>query len=369
MPILDLQKRARELGRIRTGRKGDRGQPQRLEKFRLTSASKPLLERVAELYGGTVQTWDNGGLTQYEVYTESTRLPILVPPQPVSQWYEAWTAAGCKHRCDGVNNMISGEPCKADDPLHIQAQAHPTTRLKVVLRDVEGLGVWRLESHGWNAAVELPEVAEFLAQGKGYVDGWLALEGRRQKTFGADGQPLTRRFLVPVIEVDVTPAELLAGGGRITAPALEGPVKSLPAADGAPDYFALLEDATTADEVRGIWKQARVAGHMNDGLNAACQAFVAQLEPPALEGGAQPDEDGVVDAVVVEDPPPTSAPAAPGTDVLYQQCVAAAGDLGMTLWAMEAAFEEGAKIPMGDATATQLQGFLQHLTNLKENGS
>lgn len=367
MPILDLQKRARELGRIRTGNKGAKGQPQRLEKFRLTSASRALLERVAELYGGTVREWDNGGLTQFEVYTEATRLPILVPPQPVSQWYEAWTAAGCKHRCDGVNDMISGEPCRADDPLHVQAQSHPTTRLKVVLRDVEGLGVWRLESHGWNAAVELPDVAEFLSQGAGYVDGWLALEERRTKSIGADGQPLTRRFLVPVIEVDVTPAELLAGKGRISAPALGGPVKAL---GTGTDYAGLLEGATTADEVNGIWFQAKEAGELTQEVADLIAARAAQIKEaqPALEQGAQPDEDGVVDADVVDNPPPAPA-AGDDTDALYSQCIAAAGDIGMTLWAMEEAFKEGAGVPITDASPTQLQGFLHHLTSQKENGS
>ena len=104
MPILDLQKRARELGRIRIGQvvptSNGKTRPEKLDRFRLTSASRPLLEKVAELYGGDVAEWtpQGGGATAWEVVTNSTRLPIMVPPQPVSQWYEFWTAGGCKHR-------------------------------------------------------------------------------------------------------------------------------------------------------------------------------------------------------------------------------------------------------------------------------
>src|SRR5207342_1422597 len=137
MPILQLQKRARELGRIRIGQKGPKGQPQKLDRFRITSYSKPLIEKVAGLYGGEVGPWTPpGGSSQWEVITDAARIPILVPPQPVTQFLETWSRAGIIHRCDGETNWRTGEPCDLDDPDHINAR--PTTRLKVVLRDVEG---------------------------------------------------------------------------------------------------------------------------------------------------------------------------------------------------------------------------------------
>jgi len=59
VPILDIQQRSRELGRIRIGQtqptKSGKSRPAKLDRFRLTSASRPLLERVAALYGGTVR--------------------------------------------------------------------------------------------------------------------------------------------------------------------------------------------------------------------------------------------------------------------------------------------------------------------------
>jgi hypothetical protein len=261
MPIINLQKRARELGRIRLGQKGDKGQPQKLDRFRVTSPAKHIVEKVAALYGGEVKEWTPaGGAQQWEVITNATRLPIMVPPQPVSQWHEAWRASGCVHRCDGQTNVLTDEPCDPEDPLHQEALTRPTTRLNVVLRDVEGVGVFRTESHGWNAAIELPNAAEFLAQAGGYVNGWLSLEQRTSKTFVND-RPQTRHFMVPIIEIDVTPAELMAGKGRVAAPPmLGGPVGETPAlAAAGPDYVALAADVETADEIRDLWRQAAAA--------------------------------------------------------------------------------------------------------------
>jgi hypothetical protein len=343
MPILELQKRARELGRIRTGDKGGKGQPQKLTKFRLTSASKALLDKVAELYGGTVREWTGAGTPQWEVYTDVNRIPILVPPQPVSQWLETWTGGGCVHRCDGVTNALTGDPCDPEDRDHQQAK--PTTRLNVVLRDVEGIGVWRLESHGWNAALELPNAAEFLAQAGGYVEGWVALEERISKS---DGQ--TRRFLVPVIEIAVTPAELMSGRGAFGTPSIEGPVQAPALAPGVaaleqsrPDYVALAKAGGNLPAVQEQWRAAYNAGHLDEDLQAALtelgNGFNEQHEPES------------VDAEVVLDPP----------DVLWQRCITVAGHLGWDLDRLEKALMSDHDVTAFDATAEQLDAFLTSL--------
>src|SRR5690348_14708167 len=181
MPILDLQRRLRELGRIRIGQQvptsSGKTRPEKLDRFRITSASQPLIERVAALYGGQAREWDNHGTAQYEVITEATRLPVLVPPQPISQYYELWAAGGCQRRCDGVTELLKDRPCICG-PDPAERKCKPTTRLNVVLRDVEGVGVFRLESHGYYSAIELPDLAEFLARAGGYVPARLALEER-----------------------------------------------------------------------------------------------------------------------------------------------------------------------------------------------
>lgn len=364
MPIITLQKRARELGRIRIGQKGDRGQPQKLDRFRVTSPAKHIVEKVAELYGGEVKPWTPaGGSPQWEVITESTRMPIMVPPQPVTQWLETWTGgAGCVHRCDGEVNFLTGEACDPEDPNHLNAK--PTTRLNVVLRDVEGIGVFRLESHGWNAALELPQAAEFLAAVGGYVNGWVSLEERVSKTT-VDGKPQTRKFLVPIIEIDVTPAQLMAGKGRVAPVELGGdrPVGEL-AAGRHPDYSGRAANASTVDQVRDLWNEAKDAGHLTEELKAHLTARVDALRTPQGEAAGTPpaaasptpDADGVVDAEVLEDQQLDA-------DTVWAQVVKAGGERGMTLGDLQDDFAANmGGLTADSASAEELDAYLKIMT-------
>lgn len=291
MPILTLQRRSRELGRIRIGQQvavGTDGKtrPEKLDRFRLTSASRALLDKAAALYGGTVTEWTNGGATQYEVITTATRLPVLVPPQPVSQWYELWSGGGCQRRCDGEREVLTDQPCLCSPDPEDRA-CKPTTRLNVVLRDVEGVGVWRLESHGYYAATELPSTAEFLAQTSGYIQGWLSLEERVIKRNNQ-----TRRFMVPTIEVDVTPAALMTGGGAPAAlaagapPAAEPPAP--PPAKPEPITVAEVRTAATLTELRALYERAKASGQTpTEELRQALTERTAQLSKPAPEQAAE----------------------------------------------------------------------------------
>lgn len=371
MPILEIQQRARELGRIRIGQKNpERGFPMKLETFRLTSASQPLLEKVAELYGGEVKPWTpRGGSPQFEVVTTSNRIPILVPPQPVSQWLETWRASGCVHRCDGKVNVLTDQLCDPEDPDHIEAR--PTTRLNVVLRDVEGIGVWRLESHGWNAAIELPSAADFLARAGGYIEGHLGLEQRTSVgTNARTGKPETRHFMVPVIDIGVTAAELLAGKGSIGAPAVEGPVPSqAPAIDAPREVGQGTPPKPTRADVdahndprvlRNMWR------HADPDLQAVIQAKVE-----AIEAAAQPQEpapapsgpnpDGTYDAEVVDETPISDTERA----ALWQQILAAAGTHG---WSLDQTTEEFAARFQGvmpaEASPVAMTTFLNELRTL-----
>jgi hypothetical protein len=292
MPILTLQRRSRELGRIRIGQQvatGTEGKmrPAKLEQFRLTSASRPLLEKAAALYGGEVVEWNNNGSAQFEVFTTSTRLPVLVPPQPVSQFFELWSGGGCQRRCDGERELLTDQACLCS-PDPEDRQCKPTTRLNVVLRDVEGVGVWRLESHGYYAATELPSTAEFLAQQAGYIAGWLSLEAR---TVLRNGK--TKRFAVPIIEVDVTPAAIMAGGA---GPAALAAAPATPAPSVAqPVTLAEVQAAASLEDLRVLWDRARHGGQRDDkALADAVRARAAELdraktEPPAEASAAPAD--------------------------------------------------------------------------------
>lgn len=222
MAIVELQRRITEAGRIRTGlqetferQDGSTGtRPAKLETFRFTSADKRRIEQIAELYGGKVEPWDAPAGKQWQVVSERNEIDVIVPPSDLgfSQHYELWSAGGCQRRCDGVTESITEGPCKCN-PEDRECEIH--TRLSVMLRDVPGLGVWRLDTQGWYAAHELGGAVEVIAVAAGrgaLLPARLRLDQRQVKRPDKNGKVVTRRFAVPVIDIEVTPAQLLAGG-------------------------------------------------------------------------------------------------------------------------------------------------------------
>jgi hypothetical protein len=242
MPIVDIQIRMRELGRIRTGNQvaagNGRKRPAKLETFRLTSGSKDLMDAAALVYGGEVVPWESPAGRQWELITKTDVLSIIIPPgQALSQWYELWSGGGCQRRCDGELETLSDGPClcPADRTerreLAQDGQAcKPTTRLNVLLPDLPDLGMFRLESHGYYAAVELAGAAQFLSMASASgmnIPAKLRLEQREKKV---PGKP-TNRYAVPVIEFTTTRIIDLLNAGA-------GPLMLGEAAPAAPQLAA-----------------------------------------------------------------------------------------------------------------------------------
>jgi hypothetical protein len=243
--IVDLQRRIMECGRIRIGQQvptGNNGKtrPEKLGTFRITSADRNRIEQVAHLYGGRVAPWQAPAGQQWEVITETNTLPVIVPPTVMafSMNYELWSAAGCRRRCTGAVEQITQGPCVCD-PEARECSLH--TRLSVMLRDVPGLGVYRLDTSGYNAAVELQGAVEVIqaAAGRGaLLPAWLRLEQRQVKRIDDRGKPQTRNFAVPVLDIEITPAQLLGGAGQIVEldrpqQRIDAPPVDLPAAVAA----------------------------------------------------------------------------------------------------------------------------------------
>lgn len=212
--IIDLQRRISEVGRIRIGQQvasnGGKGKrPTKLDTFRLTSADRNRIHQAAFLYGGQPSEWEAPAGNQWEVITEADALNVIVPPSDMafSQHYELWSGGGCQRRCDGMNESISEGPCVCD-PDKRECKFH--TRLSVMLRDLPGLGVWRIDTQGYYAAVELQGAVEIvqMAAGRGQMlPARLRLEQRMVKRPGQQ----TKRFAVPVLDIEVSPAQLLSG--------------------------------------------------------------------------------------------------------------------------------------------------------------
>lgn len=243
MALLDIQRRMAEVGRIRIGVK-DGNRPKKIETFRITSQSKDIIDAVAAMYGGEVRAWkpDPKGPGQFEVITEASTLDIVVAPgQVLTAWYELWSGGGCQRRCDGQTEMLSDSACicPADQEERRTlaakgAACKPTTRLSMMLRDVPAIGLFRLETHGYYAAVELSGVAEILehATSRGmFIPARLRLDQRTSKRM-VDGKPMTMRYAVPMIEIAASfaqvsealgmgsPMSLQSGAAPVPVPAL-----------------------------------------------------------------------------------------------------------------------------------------------------
>lgn len=372
MPIspLVLQRRHAELGRIRLGAKGDRGQPQKLSQFRITSPSQRYITDLAQLYGGEAREWDNNGKAEWEVYTTATSIPVIAVKGGLSQWMETWSGGGCVHRCDG-ERTVEGVLCEEDDTtvqVKVDGQwqtirahdvAKPTTRLSVMLPELEAIGVWRMESHGWNAAAEIPAVAE-LAQFVGdLVPANLHLVERRTIR---DGR--TSRFVVPVLDLQIGTARLKeivaqasTGAGALEAAPAQQAIEQRTqeqASEPRPSYETYAASATSVDAVREMWQHAKEHGFLDDELKAV---FTARVDE--LKAAAEP----VTAEVVAEEEPPGWVTQQPALDVdtLWQSCVAEAGKRGWSLPALEGEFEGFHAIPVAESTAEQMQAFLHAL--------
>lgn len=231
--IIGMQRRIREVGRIRLGVQGMKDGkrfPKKINRFRLTSADRQIIEAAAELYGGTAQAWNNGGVEQFEVVTDVTTMPILLPPNPAdlgwSQFFESWAKGFCTKRCDGLRDSVRDVPCDCDPD---DRECKATSRLSVILPEIAGLGVWRLESHGYNAAVELAaavEMIEALVGVRSMVPARLRLEVRETRRL-IDGDAVVRKFVVPVLDLDTSVAQVQALAAGVVPVAIgNGPAES-----------------------------------------------------------------------------------------------------------------------------------------------
>lgn len=361
MPIspITLQRRHAELGRIRLGNQvatqSGKTRPNKLSKFRFTSASESYIRDLANLYGGEAREWDNNGKPEWEVFTTAQSIPVIVVKGGLSQWMELWGGGGVLHRCDG-QQQVDGTLCDPEDPNHLNAR--PTTRLSVMLPELEAVGVFRMESHGWNAAAEIPAVAE-LAQFVGeLVPAHLHLVERR---IVKDGQ--TSRFVVPVLDLHIGAQRLreivaeksgqaLPAGGQEALEQGQRPALEAPKPD-VPDYLAQAQAASTVETVQTIWRKAHAAGHLTEQLAAELKLVGDAL----LAAAAQPDADGAYPAVVVDD-----EAAAAEADIVWQRILAATGQQGMSLSDTQeayATFSGGTSAAV--ASAAELQAFLVHL--------
>lgn len=372
MPIVNLQKQQARVGRIRIGQQqptsNGKTRPAKLEQFRLTAPSQGLIQAAAARYGGDVERWEPPGRpAEWQVVTPAASLEILVPPHPVQQWMELWSGAGCLRRCDGVTETLSGEACMC--PLDVGARADEAakgrackimTRLKVMLPELPGVGVWELVSHGYFAGIELPQTAEFLGavtEANGYIRATLELEKRQVRRPGVG----VREFMVPALHVYETPDALMAGAGRIAVtggnrPAIgSGPaaIESAPSEGAREQAQALAERvkvATDREALAAIWKEAaeaQLTGREevadDDGVLVPLLDFIQRRGQAFTQPAAPPVEDDV--------------------DALWGRIVTTA-PADWTTNDLEAEFQRITTVDTGSAEAEHMRAFLDHLASV-----
>lgn len=308
MAVLDIQRKGQQIGRLRMGQKVATGKrdrngneimrPSRLDTWRITTGSTYQADAIAARFGGEVRPWER----EFEVITDTNRLPVTVPPRDevVSQWYEMWNKGGCMRRCDSQREQIGGTAClcsHALDPGNAEecaamalerarmAAMNPPqackliTRINVMIPDLPGLGVFRLDTHSYYAAVEIGDTARLMqvARDRGvFLPAELRID-QRQRVAG--GQ--TKQFPVPALEVLATFRDLATGAieaGGIAAqlpPAPGGKLRAIAAPSPAPQP-APVPDEAVFDRMTPEQQAQSIA-------NAAAKA-VTRIQVEQLDG-------------------------------------------------------------------------------------
>jgi hypothetical protein len=347
VPIKELQQRLTQVGVIRLGEqrmsKNNKPYPAKLDTFRVTSPSKDLVEAVAALYGGQVTAWPEGpGGGQWQVVTKTTEIPVHVLPQKIDPNYELWGNGFRSRLCDGETERIRNCPCFcAADRAEAEANGgtwvrdarrhcKPTTRVSVMLSDIPSLGTWKIESHGWNAAAELPTLAmALLNQVHQPVPAILRMEQREDRVLnvsGAEEKVEPRKYAVPVLDFGqlATPRQALGGGmdavlhnavgagpdrQAISAAPAAAVEQNPPRQQGlAVDWRAEVAAVKTPAALNRLQERMKNAGVADQSLVEAWMARKAEIEGTAGQSaGRQPAPQAEAEAVDAEVEPDMDA--------------------------------------------------------------
>jgi hypothetical protein len=371
--ILTLQRQAAELGRLRTGFY-ESGRPQRSETWILTSHEQDYLKAAAELWGGDVHEWKplNANIKQWRLVTKARTIDALLPPgDPLSQYNEMWSGGGCQRRCDGVTEQLAKRPCiclAQHGPewylLKKGTVCSATTRLNVLLPEMPDLGVWRAETKSFYAADGLAGQVDTVLQGtggQGVVPVRLSIQQRQVVRAGQ-----TKKFPVVMVVPRLAKLRHALSGPMSMAAALDPHAVERVAIEAPrPDYASDAASALTADDLNDIWRKADTRGELTPELKALLSARSEELKAetvrrPRPQVAAEPDEDGAIDAEVLDD-----EPADEWTRV-WSEIGAAARARGWSKDRTEEQFAEFSGGTMvGSADTNELRSFLEHLRGVR----
>lgn len=370
MPIINLQRRLTRTGAIRLGNRlvktdqqgnpvlDRRGNPitypNKLDTFRITSPHRDVADAVAQQFGGQVLSWQGQRGPEWEVITTRTDLPVLVPNQTIDPNYEFWGNKVRDRFCDGETERIRGIPClcqRWDNHQHRfnrgacmlcgvsqdwQGEPHthqfdmgecticgctrlckPTTRINVLLPGIPGIGVFKVESHGINAASELPTLAEMIASAPMPLPAQLIMRLEDRTRMKPDGTIQTRTFYVPELRfMWAVPELMFADRGQLEyaartslppSPVLQAigaaPAETTTPTDDEPtltreEILTLASSSRSVAAIRALWKDAHAAGHLDKDMERVLTTRATEL----THKEEQSDQAvAVVDAEIIED--------------------------------------------------------------------
>lgn len=351
LPVIEgLTPRVQEIGRIRMGEKNDRGLPTRLKTFRLTSNDRKVLEAAVALYGGRVEAWtDAPDEGMWQVTTAASELDILIPRalRTVSQAWELWQGGTCERRCDGRTEELTGEACLCGDARGSSKDVCDiVTRLSVILPRLPGLGVWRLDTGGWNAAQTIPSTLDLLLalDPRAMVPATLrAVQASSKVRDPKTGKVETHRFVRAQLDAPGITIGQLVGAAAEPVPLLDaGERPALPTAEERVARQRQEVEARRAAEA-GVTEPVGLAPSQD------AQAEAAALFPAADtdSGDADPAAPGpseavtslrmVLSAALDEGP----APETPATDAEKATVAAAFASFGTQQAVRQTAFAAG----------------------------
>ncbi len=391
MPIRDLQIRLTQVGVIRLGEKrlsaAGKPYPAKLETFRITSPSREIVARAAELFGGEVRDWPDGPSgPEFQVVTTTKELPVFVLPQRIDPNLELW---GNRHRqrmCDGVIERIRNAPCLCEQAARQRyaqqnrpwpvdgrfqrdprSDCKPTTRLSVALDGVAD-GQFKVEAHGWNAASELPTKATvYLAMAQKPVPAILRLVVRRDAVLRIqpNGQEKveSREYVVPELDFGdlFTMRQALSGGvdeavrRSLAAAPVQRQAIEATATLTAERVLEQVPHARSVTQVQQLWRDAVAAEAMTDEVAAALTARAKELEP---KPAAQPASQAAPEPHTTSAAEPVEAEVEPDPDALWMEIQALAKAQGWNAEALERRVTARLNKDSGSINGWQMQEFV-----------
>jgi hypothetical protein len=195
------------VGRFRAGH-GIGKRPQTLTEWRVTSDDPEVVAKIADLYGGKPQEWDNEK-QPFEVFTSATSVPVIV--EKVFSSMTLWGRNSVIRKCDGATITYpedsAGQPCECSKFSNLadrKAAAErgtgcaPDIQIRFRLVDAPDLGVFTFQTGSWSMATAITQIEKTLADFGGCAKGTLTLT---PVEFTAKDSGALRKFTKTVLDL------------------------------------------------------------------------------------------------------------------------------------------------------------------------